>query len=165
MHSDIGYRMLCEDVSAFMELNNPTVFKASKTLEDGKRILTMWQRDLKLANDTRPAGFHLFHCHIVVLVAMRNFIAAYLPDDAGTELSEYHARRSRISASRPESSADFDREHYDEWALWTKGSCEVLELDADHMSIKASRDLAAVLYGRLHAVRHNLEIGGSTEVP
>eukprot|EP00415_Alexandrium_ostenfeldii_P004071 UN4071 len=164
MHSDDGSKLLREDVRAFLELNNPTVFKASKALEDGQRVLDMWQRDLKLANDTRSAGFFMFRCHVLVLVAARNFLNAFLPENADPQHRDWHSRRSRLSASRPESSFDFDRERYDEWAAWTMASCEVRDFDADHMSIKTNRDALAFMYERLKSVRHNLEIGGSTEV-
>jgi len=104
-------------------------------------MLKMWIDDIKLQNDTKPKGFHTFHCPVHVFVALKDwmFDAPEVVKQMNSEQREWHQKRCAILTSKEGSQALWDHEAYEEWAAWTSESCDIHDVDADHNMLKAHK--------------------------
>jgi len=136
----VAPKLMDNDPETWIRIFNPMVnsFPADK---EGRRMLKMWIDDIKLQNDTKPKGFHTFHCPVHVFVALKNwmFDSPEVVKQMNSEQREWHQKRCAILTSKEGSQALWDHEAYEEWAAGTSESCDIHDVDADHNMLKAHK--------------------------
>merc|ERR1712190_615122 len=111
----------------------------------------MWINDIKLQDDAKPVGYHTFHCPLYVFKALRNWMfdspEAHKTMDPGS--LEGHHQRCAINGSKPDSAALWDPEAYNDWTAWTSASCDIIDLDCDHHTLKVHKQFTDFLWNLL----------------
>jgi len=146
-----GYRLLTLDwPEEFYEFQAPLNFmmKEQKELPTTKKIVKMWQNDMRLSNEhhtQRPVGFHTFPCDIYVFIAGKNWDVdrqyEWMKEkDKMTKDMEYMWSQMKKIHDSGEASY-FNRKAYDLWDKWSTGKVHYHTIDVDHNNLKAHKDM------------------------
>lgn len=153
-----GYRLLTLDwPEEFYELQPPlcTMMKDPKQKDQPKvkKIVKMWQNDMRLSNELetqRPVGFHTFHCDVHVFIADQNWGMDRLYQGlkaTGGEITpelEYQMQ-SQLKIHDSGEASYFNRAAYDLWDQWTDTKVHYTTLDVDHNNLKTHKDMWAIV--------------------
>jgi len=140
LFNEKGLALMKSDSREWMRIYNSSIFNTAVKVggEKGQKMLQMWLEGSKHSSDTRPIGFHKFECDLLVVRAAHNIAMDLQVKDpkCDPEVIKSHQERDSIMNSSPGSAMDFDAAQFEPWNKWTSGRCKVVDVPADHMSVK-----------------------------
>lgn len=153
--NEVGRRLRESDPDGFFRDFNPVIWRTAQSAggERRERITKMWVDDIKHNDDTREVGFHTLECDLVVLRAALNSRAEDDMRNGNPEVVESLRARAAITASPPETSLDFAPEQFTGWETWTSGICKIVDVEADHMTVKTHPDALRLIWETLESVK------------
>eukprot|EP00416_Gambierdiscus_australes_P028160 CAMPEP_0171084896 /NCGR_PEP_ID=MMETSP0766_2-20121228/18603_1 /TAXON_ID=439317 /ORGANISM="Gambierdiscus australes, Strain CAWD 149" /LENGTH=231 /DNA_ID=CAMNT_0011542429 /DNA_START=98 /DNA_END=793 /DNA_ORIENTATION=+ len=166
--SDFGARLLERDSLDFIRIFNPQVHhlyvqSKNKNGDDKEskpwKMCKMWMEDIKYQQQTKPEGFHVFHCPLHVFVALQNWSmdSKEAVDAMDPATLAWHKERCAILGSKETSQALWDFDCYEDWRRWTTEAFNLHSLDQDHAAMKTDKRFAKQLWDILKAYQCSVD--------